>query len=211
MVRAPVAISATEWDIFSIAMLHVSESRRALTWLGTVVRKLPTDLWTYQEILTERRPDYILETGTWYGGSALFLASVCQLLSHGLVVSIDLLPPDCPLPEHDRLRYHIGWSSTNPSVVEHMRTMTAGASTMVVLDSDHRAEHVLAELDAYAPLVTLGQYLVVEDGPYNPVGSTGPAAAVAEWLPEHPEFVHDAARERFDVTTCRGGFLRRVA
>ena len=92
----------------------------------------------------------------------------------------------------------------------------AAAPVMVILDSDHQAAHVLNELNLYAPLVTVGSYLIVEDTHIThewdvPGIERGPAEALAEWLPLHPEFEVDLTRERFGLTVCSGGFLKRVA
>src|SRR5207245_1529865 len=112
------------------------------------------------------RPDMIIETGTMFGGSAIFLASICDLLGGGEVVSVDLVHRRA-LPKHPRVEFILG-SSVDRAVLDHMRFRAAGKETvMVVLDSDHSCDHVLAELDAYAPLVTPGSMLVVEDTNVN--------------------------------------------
>ena len=112
------------------------------------VLKNPLDLWIYQEILHRTRPDTIIETGTYEGGSALYLASVCDFLGHGQVVSIDVAAR--AQPEHPRITY-IDGDSTDPQTVAQANL---GGRTMVVLDSDRSTDHVLAELRAYAPLVS---------------------------------------------------------
>src|SRR5262249_40602986 len=105
-------------------------------WLGVPVVKIPFDLWTYQEILFETRPDLIVECGTSHGGSALFFASVCELLGNGRVVTIDIeaLPNR---PKHKRIIYLTG-SSTADQIVEQVRPFVKESrSVMVILDSDH--------------------------------------------------------------------------
>ena len=105
------------------------------------------DLWTYQEIVVETRPDLIVECGTHLGGSALYLASICELIGHGGVLSIDIeaLPGR---PRHARIEYVTG-SSVDPGIVDSVGRETRGRRAMVVLDSDHIEAHVLAELAAY--------------------------------------------------------------
>jgi len=180
-------------------------------WLGVPVQKMPTDLWVYAELIHDLRPELIIETGSYNGGSALFLASMCDLVDRGRVISIDLDPqPD--LPTHDRLEF-VTASSTDPSVVARMADEPAD-TVLVILDSDHTASHVYAELDAYAPLVTAGSYLIVEDGNINghpvlPGWGPGPTEALAEWLPDHPEFTPDRHCERFLLTQNPNGYLRR--
>jgi cephalosporin hydroxylase len=184
-------------------------------WLGVKTLKLPLDLWVYQEIVHSLRPDVIIETGTAFGGSALFLASMCDLVDHGRVITIDVRSdPGCP--PHHRITYVAG-SSTDEKVVRQLRREVAGSATvMVTLDSDHSKQHVLAELRAYAPLVTPGSYLIVEDthlngNPVRPEFGPGPREAVEEFLAEHQEFEADRDCEKFLMTFNRGGYLRRVS
>ncbi len=185
------------------------------TWLGVPVLKLPTDLWVYQEILHEVRPDLIVETGTFRGGSALYLASVMDLLGVGSVVSIDL-EPKLGLPTHPRIRYLRG-SSVSPEIVATVRGMAKDRGrVMVILDSDHHRDHVLQELKAYGPLVTKGSYLIVEDTSMNghpvaPEYGPGPMEAVQEFLKQDPGFAVDGTREKFPLTANPRGYLKRVS
>lgn len=193
-------------------------SRREATWadtrfLGVPVAKLPLDLWVYQEIVFETRPDLIVETGTAHGGSALYLASVCELLGRGRVVSVDIAPGPS-LPRHERVTFIRG-SSVDPAVVAEVRGHArAGERVMVVLDSDHSEAHVLKELEAYAPLVTPGCYLVVEDTALDALPllrrfGPGPAAAVRRFLKSNDLFETDRAREKFMASFNPGGYLLR--
>jgi cephalosporin hydroxylase len=183
-------------------------------WLGIRAVKNPLDLWIFQEIITETRPELIVETGTHSGGSALFLASVCELLDCGHVVSIDIEPTKPDYPVHPRLTYLGGRSSTDPEVVSELRDLNAGKRTMVILDSDHSQSHVENELKAYAPLVTEGCYVIVEDsniGPIRPDLMPGPMQAIESFLVGNHEFEVDAARERFMLTFNPRGYLRRTS
>src|SRR5207244_2246117 len=128
-------------------------------WLGVPVRKLPLDLWLYQELVHDLRPELIVETGTLQGGSAVFLGTICELIDHGRVVSIDIAPER--KPAHPRVTYLVG-SSTSEKVLAQVRQMAQDAkSVLVILDSDHSRAHVLEELRAFGPLVTPGSYVVV--------------------------------------------------
>lgn len=183
-------------------------------WLGVPTQKCPLDLWVYQEMLHELRPDLIVETGTAHGGSALYLSSICDLLGTGTVVTIDVAP-NPNRPSHPRLTYLTG-SSTAPEIVAQVREMARGPSMiLVILDSDHRKHHVLAELRAYADLVTPGSYVVVEDSNNNghPVerdSGPGPMEALEEFLAERRDFAIDPGREKFYLTFNPRGFLRRA-
>ncbi len=174
-------------------------------YFGTKILKLPSDMWLYQEVVTEIKPALIIETGTFSGGSALFFAHLMDQLSYGRVISIDIQPIQPSYPRHHRITY---WDKTDSSDQELKRPLLnithddREAPVMVVLDSLHTAEHVCKELDIYAPLVSGGSYLVVEDtnvGPNDvvfPEHGPGPGDALREWLPKHPDFKVDIARSQ---------------
>jgi cephalosporin hydroxylase len=184
-------------------------------WLGVRTQKCPLDLWIYQELLFEQRPDLILETGTAHGGSALFLASVCDLLGRGEIVTVDVSPIE-GRPAHNRITYLTG-SSTAPDVVTELERLAEGREcVLVILDSDHSRDHVLDELHIYSRFVRPGGYLVVEDTNVNghPVyeeHGPGPMEAVNAFLAGTDEFEVDTAREKFFLTFNPGGFLRKRA
>ena len=189
------------------------ETRADTHWLGVRTDKNPLDLWIYQELLHELRPDLIVETGTAFGGSALYLASICDLLDHGKVVTVDIIEQE-GRPQHPRLEYVTG-SSIAPEIVEDVkRRIEPGGTAMVVLDSNHKRDHVLEELRLYAPLVTPGSYIVVEDTilnghPVSPEFGPGPMEAVDAFLAETDEFEVDRRREKLYLTFNRKGYLRR--
>ncbi|HUI27622.1 MAG TPA: CmcI family methyltransferase [Candidatus Kryptonia bacterium] len=191
------------------------ETWENMLWLGVPLWKCPFDLWVYQEIIHEQRPDVIVETGTAHGGSALYLADLCDLVGTGRVVTIDIeARPN--RPAHPRITYLEG-SSVSPASLEHIsRLIDNAANAMVILDSDHHAPHVAEELRLYSPLVTKGQYLIVEDGninghPVHPNFGPGPFEAVTDFLARNRDFVRDESREKFRVTFNPCGYLRRVA
>lgn len=192
------------WDNVSDAELWAEVRRRwyvttmTVSWKGRDLLKVPTDIWTLQEVIADTKPEVVVETGTKWGGSAFFFGDL------GVEVhSIDVAPPKTPYP-HPNVTYHTGYS-TSPRNLAIIGQVVEGRRTMVVLDSDHSKENVLAELDAFAPMVTPGCYLICEDT-YLP---DGPGDALAEWLPQHPEFQPDPSRERWGVTMFPGGWLLR--
>ena len=161
-------------------------------------QKCPLDLWIYQELLYELRPDLIIETGTYSGGSAMYLASICDLFGQGRIVSVDIAPQD-PLPSSSahRVRHLVEHGTRRSSSVCAARP-TAAATVIVLLDSDHSYAHVRDELAAYHPMVTPGSYLVVEDSNVNgnpvlPEFGPGPMEAIDEFLPRAPR-VRDRRR-----------------
>ena len=189
-----------------------------IQWLGVDAQKYPTDLWVYQEIIFELRPDFIVETGTYWGGSALFLASICDLIGHGQVITIDVRPiAESPTtcPAHPRITYVEG-SSIAPHVVEQVRSAIGDAATvMVILDSDHGSEHVVNELKVWADVVTDGSYLIVEDSnvnghPVYPEFGPGPMEAMELFLTTNADFAPDRSREKFLLTANPKGFLKKA-
>jgi len=158
----------------------------------------------------------VIETGTWSGGSALFLAHVMELSGaapDAHVISVDLAPQS-PLPQHPRITYLTG-SSTDPRILQQIRAVAAGAGpVMVILDSDHARDHVLAELRAYHDLVTPGSYLIVEDTcvnghPIFPEHGPGPMEALQHFQTENHEFEVDRNCERLMLTFNPSGYLRK--
>jgi cephalosporin hydroxylase len=187
---------------------------RQATWMGIPALKCPFDLWVYQEILWELRPDLIIECGTYLGGSALFLASICDQLGHGQVFTIDINLSG-ERPEHPRIRYWHG-SSLEPETIKAVEPLVSpGDTVIVILDSDHHKNHVLSELQIYSRFVSLGSYLIVEDTNLNghpvwPGFGPGPMEAVNEFMKGTDQFVIDRSREKFYMTFNPGGYLKRV-
>jgi len=199
------------------------------TWMGRRVFQLPQDLMALQQLLWEVKPRLVVETGLGLGGGALFYASVLELIGGpGEVAGIDVrvleeVRADLsggPLARRIRM---IEGSSTSQAVVEEVtRLASAGGPVMVVLDSDHTREHVLRELELYAPLVTPGSFLVVLDtaiaelppdalrgAPFGP--GNDPAAAVSEFLRTTSRFVPERRLDQsLAITSAPGGFLRCV-
>ena len=184
-------------------------------WFGVPILKCPMDVCVYQEILFRTRPEIIVETGVQQGGSTLFLAHLCDLMERGRVLACDITLENVyePVRSHPRVELFEG-SSTAPAIVEQICERCRGRRTMVVLDSDHRRDHVAAELECYAPLVSPGCYLICEDTninghPVYPDFGPGPHEAVANFLRENPQFEVDADCERLLLTFNPAGYLLR--
>ena len=188
-----------------------------IAWLGYSVLKCPLDLWIYQELISRLQPEFIIETGTASGGSALFLASMCELIGRGRVLTIDIDARERQrLPIHPRIEYLTG-SSIDQAVMARVHEVLGGKQAgLVILDSDHHRDHVLAEMSLFAPLVSPGGYLVVEDTNINghpayPDFGPGPMEAVRLFLSGNADFQVDTGCERFILTMNPGGFLRRAS
>lgn len=184
------------------------------TWMGIPTQKCPLDMWMYQEIIFDIQPDLLIETGTAYGGSALFFATLMDVLGKGSVATIDILDlPD--RPAHPRITY-VHSSSTSKEGVDQLRALASRSETvMVILDSDHSRNHVAKELELYADLVTPDSYLVVEDTnvnghPVNRAHGPGPMEALDGFLAARRDFHIDSNKERYMMTFNPKGFLRRA-
>lgn len=184
------------------------------SWLGVPIWQNVLDLWTIQETISELKPALLIETGTHKGGSALFYAQLMELMSHGAVLTIDIV--DIRDQEHPRVRFLHG-SSTDPNIVAEVRREVAAAEgpVMVILDGNHDRDHVAAELELYAPMVTPGSLLLSQDGVIDVLRAfrdsrPGPLPANRAFLDSHPEFSYDKERnERFGLTHHPLGWLRR--
>ena len=183
------------------------------TFFGVPVRKTPLDLWLYQELLHEVKPDVLVEAGTKFGGSAYYFARLFDLLDYGRVITIDVEPqPD--RPEHPRLTYLTG-SSADPAIADQVRELAGGGRAVVVLDSKHRRKHVLAELRLWSPFVPVGSYIVVEDShadghPVTTNIGAGPWDAITDFLAETDDFEIDESMHKFFMTFNPRGYLKRV-
>ena len=204
------------------------------TWLGHPIIQLPQDIVAMQEIIWKVKPDLIIETGIAHGGSIIFSSSMLALLEKtnqiekGLVVAIDI-----DIREHNRIDIEnnplsssikmIQGSSVDEDVIEQVHSIAANYKrVLVVLDSNHTHDHVLNELDAYAPLVSVGSYCVVfdtciEDTPDDFYSDrpwckgNNPKTAVWEYLKKNDDFEIDKTIEnKLLITAAPDGFLRRI-
>jgi cephalosporin hydroxylase len=198
----------------TLLIMHTSNFGN-VSWLGVPVWQDVMSLWTIQETIAEIRPSLIIETGTNRGGSALFYASLCDLMEKGNVVTVDI--EKMHDLTHPRIEWLIG-SSLAPEILSRVAARVAAADgpVMVILDSDHSQSHVAGELESYSPFVTPGSYLLVQDGiidalPMFANARPGPLPALERFLVHHPNFEVDAARcQRFIVTHHPRGWLRRA-
>ena len=182
-------------------------------WMGISIQKNPMDMMIYQEIINIIRPDYIIETGTKVGGSALFFANLCDIINHGEVITIDI-DGKGKLPEHERITY-LWANSVDEATINYINPKVKDKKCLVILDSDHSKEHVLKELEIYSKMVSIGSYLIVEDTncsghPVKGLDGCGPMEAVKEFLKTHDNFKIDISCHKFYFTFNPMGFLVRV-
>lgn len=176
--------------------------------------KCAQDMIIFQEIIHETQPEVIIELGVNQGGSTLFLADMIG--DAGIVIGCDIqIEAWCNRKVFEKKNVTlVQGSSTDPETVAAISSMASGKRTMVILDSDHSAPHVLKECRMYGALVSSGCYMIVEDTninghPVYPEHGPGPAEAVRQFLSESNDFEVDRSRERLLLTFNSGGYLRK--
>jgi len=206
----------------------------SFTWLGRPIIQLPEDLLRLQEVIYRVKPDVIVETGVAHGGSLIFHASLCKAIGKGRVVGVDVeIRPHnrSAIEAHELFSFImlIEGDSTHPTIVEQVKAQVKpGETAIVLLDSNHSKAHVLAELNAYAPLVTQDSYIVAMDGIMGDVAGAprtqsdwawnNPRQAALEFVAAHPEFEIEEPVFLFNeshinerVTYWPSAFLKRVS
>jgi cephalosporin hydroxylase len=228
--------SKSSFELLSSVWLKVGWDQKypyTFSWLGRPIIQIPEDILRAQEVIYRVKPDVIIETGVAHGGSLIFYASLCKAMGQGRVIGIDIeiRPHNRTAIEAHELFSHITLiegSSTDPVIVQQVRSLVkSGETVLVFLDSNHTKRHVLAELEAYHNLITPGSYIVATDGSMRdlfdvPRGKPewawdNPAAAAAEFIQAHPEFVIEQPAWPFNeselsdnITHWPGAWLRRT-
>jgi cephalosporin hydroxylase len=234
--RAPL-YSTEGFELLSDLWLKVGWNQKhsyTFTWMGVPVVQLPEDLVRIQELIHRLRPDVIVECGVAHGGGTIFYASLLEAMGHGRVVGVDIeIRPHnrAAIESHPLARRItlIEGSSTDEAIVRRVDEAVAGEpNVLVLLDSNHLRDHVLAELEAYHHLVPVGSYIVAMDGIMRDLADVpngdptwahdNPVAAAEAFAARHPEFVIEQPEWSFNESELRAsithspqGFLRRVA
>lgn len=235
---------------FLMASRHWSDMARAhnyvynFTWLGRPIIQGPPDICGLQELFWQVKPDLVIETGIARGGSLILSASILALIEYAeaveqgrsldpkspkrkvLGVDIDIRPENRAAIEAHPMASRIEMiqgSSIDAGVIAQVKQKAAGFKRILVcLDSNHTHDHVLAELEAYAPLVAVGSYCVVMDTGIEDIPASqcagrpwgkgnNPKTAAREYLKHHPEFIADRMVDwKLAVTAAEEGFLKRI-
>jgi cephalosporin hydroxylase len=179
-------------------------------WNGAGCMKYASDLFMYQELIYLRRPQIIIECGIYAGGTTSFLSDVMRSvgIDDGHVIGIDIDMSHYALKPRDNI-ITIEGSSLDPIVLDKVKSICKDKrDVMVILDSEHTHEHVLQELEAYAPIVSGLQYLIVED---TDLPDPGPSSATKEFLSKHTDFEPQKLNIDLGVTHNPGGYLLKIA
>ncbi|MEI6706195.1 MAG: cephalosporin hydroxylase family protein [Methylococcales bacterium] len=203
------------------------------SWLGRPIIQYPQDMIAMQEIIWQVQPDLIIETGIAHGGSLIFSASMLELIASCTGEEGEVLGLDIDIRPHNRtaIEAHplfkrismIEGSSIAPDIIAQVHAKAQGKRRVLVcLDSNHTHDHVLAELQAYAPLTSVGSYCVVMDTVVEDVADelsndrpwgkgNNPKTAVWEYLKTHDEFeIDQSIQNKLLITVAPDGYLKRV-
>lgn len=228
-----IAANRHNEDLIKSADAFNSASNKAqysynFTWMGRPIIQYPQDIIAMQELIWEIKPDLIIETGIAHGGSIIYYASLLELIGKGEVLGIDI---DIRAHNKAEIEKHpmykritmIQGSSIDLDIAAQVKKLAEGKETiMVVLDSNHTHEHVLAELELYAPLVSVGSYVVVFDTivenlpnyylPNRPwaIGDN-PMTAARQFLESNDNFeVNTAIDDKLLISVSPKGYLKRI-
>jgi cephalosporin hydroxylase len=205
----------------------------SFTWMGRPIIQLPEDMVRLQEVIYAEKPDVIVETGIAHGGSLIFYASLFEAMGHGRVIGVDIhirSQNRAAIEAHPMMKRItlVEGSSVEPSIVAQVTDqIREDEKVMVLLDSNHTYDHVLAELRAYSGLVGVGGYLVATDGIMQQVvgaprsapdwGKNNPQEAARDFVAEDDRFVLEEPKWLFNeglvrdrVTYWPSCFVRRV-
>ena len=199
------------------------------SWMGRPIIQYPQDMIAMQEIIWDVKPDLVIETGIAHGGSLIYYASILELIGHGEVLGIDIdirKHNKAEIEKHPMFRRikMIEGSSVDEATAQQVKKIAENKERIIVcLDSNHTHEHVLKELELYAPLVSLNSYIIVfdtivEDLPEGyfsqkrPWGiSNNPRTAVDEFLKTHSDFIVDETIDnKLLISVGPRGYLKRI-
>ncbi|MBI3943542.1 MAG: class I SAM-dependent methyltransferase [Chloroflexi bacterium] len=203
-------------DLPAAKVLQIMQDRivHETTYFGIQTLKSPLDLWVYQEIIFETRPDYIIEIGNFHGGSTLALAHLCDALAKGQIIGVDITHQNIPefVRNHPRITLIEGDACTSYDTV--IARINPAANILIIEDSSHTYKNTLKILETYHGLIKPGGYFIVEDGICHhglPTGpKPGPYEAIEKFVRENRDFVVDRRRESFFLTWNPKGYLRKV-
>jgi cephalosporin hydroxylase len=202
------------WPGLKKLLKHIQEAvLLKSTYFGIPTWKLPLDAWVMQQIITEYKPDVIVELGTKFGGSTLMMAHWLDSLDHGRIITVDLYSAKI----HELVRNHPKITIVTgdavmvlPKIVNLIRQ---DEKVIVIEDTSHTAENTLNCLRAYGKLISVGGYYIVEDSIVNhglDRSYDGPYDGIRKFLEENPHFQPDRTCEQYLITWNPFGYLKRI-
>lgn len=192
----------------------IDKGHHQVHYRSVPAQRSPFDYVIYQMIISEVQPDLIIEIGTNFGGGALYMADLLNNIGKGIVHSIDITDK-CPaiVKQHPRIRlFHEGFEQYDTELAKRFEKV------LVIEDASHMYEDTLAAINKFCGLVSVGSYLIVEDGIVDKLGASavfhgGPCKAIREFLPVHTEFTVDRKYCDFfgkNATNNVNGYLKRI-
>jgi len=202
-------------NIYTNFNIHtIADGHHNVTYMGVKAIKCPFDYVLYQMIISEVKPDLIIEIGTANGGAALYFGDLLNVLGNGMIHTIDIEPIyDTALLNHPRIKlFSDGWEKYDLKETEGF------SKILVIEDGAHTYEQSIGAIKKYAPLVSKNSYLIVEDGIVNELGmkkgyNGGPLRAIVEFLKDNDEFKIDRKWCDFfgkNATFNVNGYLKKI-
>ena len=177
-------------ESINITIKSIDAGHHQVSYRGVKAVRCPFDYLIYQMIISEIKPDLVIEIGTRKGGGAYYIADLLDNIGRGIVHTIDILDEVEPIvKEHKRIEFFVnGWAEYDINLAKTYDKI------MVIEDASHLYEDTIGALKKFHELVTVGSYFIVEDGIINELGlekkyNGGPLRAIREFLPDHPEYV----------------------
>lgn len=199
----------------SYSLKGIYKGHQQITYRGVKCIKCPFDYVLYQMIIDTVKPDLVIEIGTNEGGSTLYIADLLAIQGDGVIHSIDITDHCSPLVKNHPLitLYHDGWENYD------LLNASSFDRILVIEDSSHHYQNTLDSIERFKVLVSLGSYLIVEDGIVNDLGWSdsfggGPVKAIDEFLVNNPQFAIDKYWEDYfgkSATFNTKGFLKRIS
>ncbi len=182
------------------------------TWNGVSLRKFPSDCLAMQKLLCRCRPQVLVELGTQYGGSALFFSSFAHLAGLEAIVSVDI--GELERPKIPIATYLTGDTGA-PEIIAKVKELVGNRTCSVIVDANHHAEFVDKELVHYAPMVSPGQALIMEDTLVDVLNFRkfrehgGPLRSIQKYMPQHPELELTTDIEPYLTTNFFGYWVKK--
>jgi len=179
-------------EVINVSIESIDNGHHKVTYRGVKAIRCPFDYLMYQMIISEVKPDLVIEIGTRIGGGAYYIADLLENLGNGIVHTVDIVDEvDSIVKRHPRIKFFTeGWVNYDIELTKKFNNI------LIIEDASHMYQDTLGVLNKFHSIVSKGSYLIVEDGIINEIGlekkyDGGPLRAIREFLPNHPEFIVD--------------------